>query len=104
MKQPTKEQVLKASKKCPEAKEVLEDLYPDAFEKKQVDITEEIVWKICRFIKGECWLMGKYEDTGHSDGQFYFNREGFHFNNTQARKDFKFEECIDQGFRIFKKS
>lgn len=104
MKQPTKEQVLKASKKCPEAKEVLEDLYPDAFKAEWKDVTEEIVWKAHRFVSGEYWLMGKYGDPGSSDGQFYFNRTGFHFNNAQAEKDFQFKECTDQGFRIFKKN
>ena len=103
MKQPTKEQVLKASEKCPDTKGVLEDLYPDAFKEEWVDITGEITWKIYRFIGGECWLMGTYEELKCSDGQFYFNRTGFHFNNVQAEKDFKLEEGNDQGFRILKK-
>ena len=43
----TKEKVLKASETCPDAKAVLEELFPDAFEKKG-DITMECSLKVTK--------------------------------------------------------
>lgn len=103
----TKEQIKELHKgleSYPEAQEAVKDAFPGCFKGEQgKDITEQIVWKSYKFIGGECWVMGKYGDTGYSDGQFYFNVTGFHFNNNKAREDFIFVTCQDDGFRIFKK-
>ena len=37
----TKEKVLKASEQCPDAKDVLETLFPDAFKKEWKDVTDK---------------------------------------------------------------
>ena len=52
MKQPSKEQVLKASKKCKEVKEVLKDLYPEAFEEEEGDtLTENFKFEAGRSLR-----------------------------------------------------
>ena len=109
MKTPSKKQILKASERCQEVKEVMQDLFPQAFEEEWVDITEDIKWKVYKFMGGDYWLMGKYYggsvDIG--DGQFYFCKDGFRFNNISHEKDFKIEyaEKVSeaQGFRILKR-
>ena len=44
----TKERVLTAAEKCEDAKEVLQELFPDVFKGQWKDITEEIEWKIVK--------------------------------------------------------
>lgn len=49
----TKEKVLKASEKCPDAKVVLKELFPEAFREKWIDITMNIKWTIDENRRGE---------------------------------------------------
>ena len=51
----TKEKVLKASETCPDAKEVLKELFPEAFEKEEdKNITIECNFRVTR--SSEEWL------------------------------------------------
>lgn len=57
----SKEAVLEASKKCPDAKEVLKALFPDVFKEEWIDITKE-----CSYTLGEdtggYFLRCEYDD------------------------------------------
>lgn len=57
MKMPTKKQVLKASEKCSDAKEILKDLFPDAFNEE--DGWEEIPADELTY-KSQCNTGGSY--------------------------------------------
>lgn len=57
----TKEKVLKASEKCPDAKVVLKELFPDVFEGKWEDITKDIKWKVDGDIDEGGALHGYYD-------------------------------------------
>lgn len=59
MKMPTKEQVLKASRQCPDAKAILEDLFPTAFQDYEDDEWTEI----------ELYEMELHEREGKSAGE-----------------------------------
>lgn len=48
----SKEAVLEASKKCPDAKEVLKVLFPGVFKDEWVEITEKCEWKLREYKSG----------------------------------------------------
>lgn len=48
----SKEAVLEASKKCPDAKEVLKALFPDVFKKTEKDVTRDLTLKIVHSTRG----------------------------------------------------
>lgn len=97
----TKEKVLRASEKCPQAKEVLKELFSEAFEKKgRKDITKDIDWAMYGFCSDNYWLMGAHEGKEI----FYFNSTGLHFNHIDYEEDYEFEIRDENGsFRILKR-
>ena len=46
MQLPSKEQILSASKRCPQAKNALEELFPEAFECEWKDVTKKLTWEL----------------------------------------------------------
>lgn len=74
MKQPTKKQVRDASKRCPDAKNILEELYPEAFEDDEgegIEVEETEKWReiphaelnyISRSNSGGCYFVIEDKD------------------------------------------
>ena len=98
MKMPSKEQILEASKDCPDAKEVLTKLFPEAFkepEEEWVDITLHIEWKPSgagRYY----WLRGFY---GSVQVACWYATDGI---KTYDMTDFRLE-MKSYDFRILKR-
>ena len=59
----TKEKVLEASKQCEQAREVLEAMFPEAFEGKWDNVTSQIKWEVVNSGLTDYYLVGLYEGT-----------------------------------------
>lgn len=91
----TKEKVLKASEKCPQAKEVLKELFSEAFEGEGSDITEELMLKIDP--TGDAYWIDIYH-AGNRVGYIGHARINI-TNNLQ----YKLEKHMD-AFKILRKN
>lgn len=98
----SKEQVLKASKECPDAKKILETLFPEVFKTKREDVTSQMKWKLYRGeTSGYYYLEGYYNE----DFICWADSKGVHIRSDWERR---FETlCEDFGnyypFKIIKK-
>lgn len=59
----TKNKILAMAKKCPEAKEVLEEGFPEAFEGEEKDITKELRVELDSNFDGNAFVRLYYGDT-----------------------------------------
>ena len=94
----TKEKVLRASKICPEAKEVLTGMFPEAFEKTEEvgrDITKELTFKIDPTGGGAYWI-----DIYH--GTSMIGYIGHHRMTITSHADYVLVQCTD-AFKILQK-
>ena len=69
----TRERVLEASERCEQAREVLEAMFPEAFEEEWVDITKEIEWKTSCAGSKLYYLQGYYEGK---EALYWYASEG----------------------------
>ena len=86
---------------CPEAREAVEDAFPEVFEEKEewADVTEETTWKIGR-VASDYWLEGS-----HGDKVIFLTAEGtkIDLNNKTDEGNYKIEETPTGAFRILKR-
>lgn len=88
----TKDKVLKASEKCPQAKEVLKELFSEAFEEKWRDISKETEW----WLREDGVLEIKHD--GICRGHHCIGRE-FYWVDDEYK-----EEIEGRNLRILKKN
>ena len=92
---------------CEDVKATLKRMYPDVFEDKWEDVTEEITWKHEKFYGpgDKCyWLVGSHGQyfgilnvSSFGGGTF-----GVKLNNDYGRGNYRVE-YVQSGFKIFKK-
>ena len=107
MKMPSKEQILEASKDCPDAKEVLKKLFPEAFKEEWDDVTKELEIRIAHFGEGVYYLRFSHNGSiiAHShcdllgDGEYDYH---FIMFNDTYKDEYKIE-WSDGDFCILKR-
>lgn len=102
----TKEKVLKASEKCPNAKVVLKELFPDVFKEGWIDVTENLHFR--PYQASSFYWIGIYQE-GTSLQIGWLDNAGANIC-THAKENYKIEAQKTKGtnswdnyFRILKK-
>ena len=105
----TKEKVLRASETCPDAKMVLRELFPDAFENEWEDITEKVKPEIICAAGNKPYLRfidPKQESTGsglaNSAAIGYTPSISLSFFIYQPER-YKLEKDGEESFRIYRR-
>ena len=109
MKMPSKEQILKASKDCPDAKEVLKKLFPEAFKEEWEDITGMVTPEIV-FASGNRPYLRFVDPETDSSGSGFANSAATGYASSIAvplfiyhPDNYKIEKRGDDSFRILKR-
>ena len=94
MKMPSKQQVLDASESCPDAKETLKKLFPEAFEGDERDVTKKLTFNVNPFSPDSYYI--DFLHKGNAVG--YVGSDGI----TVTNNDFQLIEQGNGAFKILK--
>ena len=106
----TKDKVLRASKKCPQAKEVLKELFSEAFEDEWKDITGMVEPEII-YAAGNKPYLRFIEPRCESTGSGFANSAATNYTPSISiplfiyhPEKYKIEKDGEDSFRIFKRN